>query len=568
MKKKLLIVLLLLLLPFHIQAKEKVFNICKEGCEYNRLLDVMIEANMIDEETEITINFKDEGPYYFLEDEADYSIIEEYEITVCTKLGGEYSWGQCTRNGESLNDKEMFSIVLFANMNLKKVTMNGVEGKTTIALSKMFDSSAFLSALSFPGVLFSDFEFNNIKYNTSVFFGGISYEGASRIEGSLNNCEIAHGLLAYGDTIVTVENSKLNNIYAIGIELGEEDYLPVAHGKAIIVLKGKNNTFAHKTFTYTEEFMATLRQTVVAAESAYLAEHPAPTFTEQKPERGNDETWNDYSARIAPYLERRNAYLEEYSAWLDNYIDVTYAAIVSVSGDYFDNHEANYENVYNLYGNWLSSTAEGLLSFKDAKEEYALEHPIPQRYPKPKRTDYATEEEYNAAYDLFLEGETAYNEWWQGLRPEVYDFTTDFFSSIGEQFLNLLLEVLFPGSKDISGLVEFAGGNVIVTDTETRTVSITSTLSLQEIADSFHTSIEEWEVMDQSIIEIRDGKIIPLKVGETEIRKVNDGNAYYVTIIVTPDMINPGTGQHILIIVLSLLGVLTVLQIITKKRRV
>ena len=75
---------------------------------------------------------------------------------------------------------------------------------------------------------------------------------------------------------------------------------------------------------------------------------------------------------------------------------------------------------------------------------------------------------------------------------------------------------------------------------------------------SVNTEIE-WEVEDPTIVEIKDGKLNPLKIGNTTIHATIEGREYILHIIVTKKniLINPDTGDKIIII--SIISIISLL---------
>ncbi len=66
MRRKLLF-LFALFLPFIVNASTKTYNICKEGCEYDSILVVWHDIYKLTEDTDVVINFKDDGVYTFFD---------------------------------------------------------------------------------------------------------------------------------------------------------------------------------------------------------------------------------------------------------------------------------------------------------------------------------------------------------------------------------------------------------------------------------------------------------------------------------------------------------------------
>ena len=563
MKKKcflLLAFVISLLFPFAVNAKEKVYNICKEGCEYDRLLPVMVDINFLKEDYDVIVNFKDSGPYYYIEDETDYLMADTAEEGLCENIGGEYFYGDCYVNGESVNNNEFFSIVYIANPNLSSVTLNGVEEKTEIKLSPFIDSSEFLMAFSFPGVLFTNFTLNNMKYDSSVYFAS----NQKPVEGTLNNCEIRHAILTYGTVTVTVENSNINNVYALGSEEDETgQYLGLVDaGNSLVIIKDKSNTFAHTMFKYSEQAIREVESIL----NQYKAEHPAPQFNESYPIRENGESYASYRERLDEYYARRNAWWSIYDAWNTEYFEFVRQTIASkVNKNYFSIEE---NDVYDFIADYLSSlTGSSFNTFREHYLEYEAENPCPPALPYPNRNQYATDEAYEEAYNAYLEREHERYEWSLELIDDAYDYAADIFATSGESLLRIITKVLFGDDGDASNLFELGGGRIVFSEYKTKTTTLSNHLDLKAISEELQTDISGWQLSQDGIIEIRNGEIIPLQVGEVEIKKIIGDNIYTVKIVITPDMINPYTGQNKLIILLAAVTLLIGAYVYKQKRR-
>ena len=104
MKKLYLLIIIALFVPFIVNAKTKTYEICQDGCEYDRLADVIIDVNLLQEEDDVVINFKDAGPYYLIKDERDFEYIQSKMEEVCTTNGGTWDGFDClSSENEILN---------------------------------------------------------------------------------------------------------------------------------------------------------------------------------------------------------------------------------------------------------------------------------------------------------------------------------------------------------------------------------------------------------------------------------------------------------------------------------
>ena len=562
MKNKLFIGLLLitfLLIPYAGNAKIRTYDICKEGCEYNNILDVWSKVNLLNDNDDIVINFKDEGPYYYIENETDLVKAKNLGKALCERIGGEYDedFIDCLVDGQSVKDTEFFGITYISNPKLSSVKINGVSNKTTIKMSPLMDASAFLSALSFSGVLFTDFEMNNIKFDSSVYFAN---NNEDRQEGVMNNCEVGHAILVFGNTGLDIYNSKLRNVYAVGSDWEEDQYYfnePTV-GNPLILLKNNTNTFKNDYIKYSQKMLNDFNEEF----EKYKEKNPEPEYPnlEGGYYKNDDESWQEYHERIDTYNEKMRQYSEDYELWMNNITDFYQDLVYDKFGR---KPNITKESILEVITMMISN--DGYKRFEDYYNEYVEDNPMPVCR-NIVREDYATEEEYQNA----IQDETScweeYEEWWHGLVEPGYESTKTIFANEGEALLNLLMSIIFPGNDGtLSTIFEISGGNIKFSEYKTKTTSFSSNLSLEEIATELQTSTDDWKLSKEGIIDIKNGKIIPLAVGEVEISKVTDDNYYVVKIVVTPDMLNPKTGSKLLLGLLTI-SIMTLLGIKSLKR--
>jgi hypothetical protein len=77
----------------------------------------------------------------------------------------------------------------------------------------------------------------------------------------------------------------------------------------------------------------------------------------------------------------------------------------------------------------------------------------------------------------------------------------------------------------------------------------------------------EWTVVDPTILKIVDGKIIPLKAGNTEIYTVVNGTSYVLSVYITEDQLNPNTKTFISYIVIFVLAVSGMIFFIVNEKK-
>ena len=554
----------LFLFPFVGNAEEKVVNICKEGCEYDRLLPAVVDINFLEEDYDVIVNFKDAGPYYFIEDERDYLLADNTESYVCEQLlGGEYDLGDCYRDGVSIRDREFFNALYFVNKNLSSITVNGVEEKTTIRMTPLLSASEFLMAFSFPGVLMTNFTFNNLNFESSLYFAS----GGEKIEGTVNNCDVKYSLLAYGNVKLSIENSKILNVISIGEEINTDEiaFPQASVGNPKIIMKNNSNTYAEKGMgKISEDDLVGFNLSV----KEYKDTHPYPVCEVNildYPRREPNESLADYNERLKEFHRKIEEYENAVKEWDDAYLEFFLPILEErFHKDYLHLAENNPNDFFPLFIN----TSEGSFeNFRRKYEEYAAQNPPPQRLPYPQKNKFATEEEYQAALDAYNESSNERYKWSLALLDDAYDYTTGMLADSGDALIKLFSMIVFGDAGDYSNLVEIGGGRIVFSDYKATESPISKHLTLREIAEEWETTLDGWELSENGIIEIRNGEIIPLKVGEVVMTKTEGDKEYTLKVVISPDMLNPNTKRNISFILL-LIGLGLGTYYTTKKRRV
>ena len=237
----LLLFVLFLFTPCIVHARTKTYDICKSGCEYNNILNVWQDINRLESNYDVVINFKDNGPYSFLDDFEDINFedddFETYEVPLVVDYSTYYGYA-CDDNGTKiyLNDDRVYdyntrimkcylieeedywetSTFLF-NSQLNSITVNGYkDGKTTIdVVGSLEEGSLFkgLERLFFTGFANAkEANYNNINLIGSFYVGAQS-SMQSRVYA--NNCDFNYGILAYNSDL-TITNSSVHNVYSLG----------------------------------------------------------------------------------------------------------------------------------------------------------------------------------------------------------------------------------------------------------------------------------------------------------------------------------------------------------------
>lgn len=530
MKKALLTLLILLIIPITVSAKTKTYEVCQEGCEYNRLAEVIIDANLLRDEYDVVINFKDEGPYYLIKDEQDFQYIENKIEEVCTANDGVWDGYDCRSNDyyQILGSK-----TYIFNSKLSSVTFNGVENKTMIYPTGIFSMSELLNALTFPGIINSNFEMNNIKLTSSAYFSAIEKD----VKGKINNCDIKHGILVSGNVNLEISNSKINNVYSIGSELFEEEITENIYDSLkdpVVIIDKSTTTFYKKYFKYSEKVLNDLFTQLEEYIENYEYDFNVPYPLEE-----NYASYDDYLAAV-------DSWVQEYEEWELNSIENFTDIIKSIKGS----AGLDREDYLQLITSFMIDGAEFSEQYNDLIEEYISEHPMPDE----NNTD-------------------EYQQWLKEFNQEFGSIiiNENLFPSTDEVMLKLFSGILFPGDDGtFSNVIELANGKVYFKDGIEKSIQMNQNLDFQGITQVLGTSIDGWEMSNNDIIKISNGKIIPLKVGSVELRKQTQDDIYVINIEITPDMlINPNTGTGIsIIIIITILLVSSITYMIFKGRKI
>ena len=118
------------------------------------------------------------------------------------------------------------------------------------------------------------------------------------------------------------------------------------------------------------------------------------------------------------------------------------------------------------------------------------------------------------------------------------------------------------------GFYEDSYGKVTTSVCQSKSIDIKAKTSLDSIKEEYGFDIDDsWEIDDEEVIKIEDGKIIPLKVGTARLTKEIDGEIQVLIITVTKKaLVNPATGRFYLIFVFT--SVLLFLSfVINRKKR-
>lgn len=551
MKKYILSILLFMLfMPFYVNAETKTYEICQNGCEYDRFTDVIIDVNLLQENYDVVINFEDAGPYYLIKDEQDYNNIQTKGEEICTSNGGNWDGFQCVLDGSSTL---IGGPIYIYNSKLSSITINGVKDKTIIHPTGIFSMSELLSNLTFPGILYSNFELNNLKFESSLYFASLD----KGVYGKINNCDIKYNILVFGNENVEILNSKINNVYSLGVKAmfdegvsseEIEQYKEDHNLKDPIVIIDKNSTsFYKKYYKYSNSDI----EYVFSLFEDFCNNNPEPRYNVPFPVESDYINNNEYvNAAIEWFREERiwsNEHSEEYYEWEaekeKNTLDIINYLRSKKGGNSLSDED---------FLEFISSFREKDIDTEDYKEfieNYLTEHPEPE---EGSPDGYQWYKDFQLAQGYYIVN--------SNLFPKSFDF-----------LLKIVSSIIFPGDDGtFSNMVGLADGKIYFKESKYKEIPINKNLSLYEIANELGTSIDGWEMSNNDIIKISNGKIIPLKVGSVELRKQTQDDFYVINIEITPDMIiNPNTGTGIsIIIIITILLVSSITYMIFKGRKI
>ena len=541
--KKLLIIIMIFLFPLVVKAETKTYEICQEGCEYDRLAPVIIDVNLLQDEYDVEINFKDEGPYYLIKDEQDYTTMLSRIEEECINNNGTWDGYDCI-NPESII---IGTSSMFFNSRLKSLTLNGVENKTKIFPTGIFSMSEFLNALTFSGILQTDFELNNLYFASSIYFTAVTKD----VKGTINNCDIKHGILAYGNEYIEIKNSKINNVYAIGKDFAEENALITAEGKEMdiknptIIIDKQTTSFYKKFYKYTEDNM----QEIFAELREFYDNNPEPKFSEPYPQIEDYQTEDAYWDAISIYWRNENQWniehQDEYKEWKkakEQVIEKTSHKFYEYKGT-SENWEAT---LLELIESISNDTTNLLEDYHNFEEKYMQEHPMP------------------------VIGTDEYDIWYQEYQKELdhHLINGSLLPTSGEIVMKLLSMIIFPGDDgSFSNVIEIGEGKIYLRTNNYKKLPIDKKSSINDIIKEIKEPIEKIEFSKNDIVKIEDDTIIPLKVGIVELRIQTKNEVIYLTIEVTEEMLNPKTKANITAVIIIILIISTVLFIVPKKNR-
>lgn len=117
-------------------------------------------------------------------------------------------------------------------------------------------------------------------------------------------------------------------------------------------------------------------------------------------------------------------------------------------------------------------------------------------------------------------------------------------------------------------------GYVINSLCKDKTIKITNSINLNKIKEEYGYEIDDsWNINPLGIVEIKDSKIVPIKVGKTNISKEINGEIQTLRVEVTPDQItdntivNPNTSSTLLFVLIISLSLLISFIVIKNRKK-
>ena len=79
--------------------------------------------------------------------------------------------------------------------------------------------------------------------------------------------------------------------------------------------------------------------------------------------------------------------------------------------------------------------------------------------------------------------------------------------------------------------------------------------------------LSEVEILDNSIVKFEDGKLIPLKIGETDIKFQTNGSTYVLHVSITEAKVNPITSDKIVLLVIIFVTSIAIITLLIRKKK-
>ncbi len=516
MKKKILLVIILLL-PFIVKAEnvEKYYDLCQEGCTYNDINPILSEIKNIDTSKvyDFVIDIKDGETYEISNDNREIYYNEESEIHKST------------------------------------ISIKGLEDNHPTLT--MGESSYPIRIVRIRGISLENIDINS----NSLEMGNVSYYNVGGLEHYyiIKNSNITiKDMWQYAEN-ATFENCTITTGSILSMVI-EKTYFK--DSEINLLNNGVNHgiSFDRSTVTFENSTVNTNGNRFDAYNLTLI-----------------DSTINgDYSAtgkqkytdsKINGSLVINNGYAD-----FDN-VEITKG--LSFTKTYCSNFTNNFSNLESSIKNSKISNPNGnaiYLSSRD-KDKIKIENTdlsnstcsivsaIPTLVPC-ESTSYST----TTIRPTYL----AYSES-LNTQVDVYNSKVNCAMTSSNDTTRKAMNMYFAenntwsnkvvrGTELPANVIELNNG-IIYIDHSTKDVLVINVDKDKPIESYFEGVIQdgqvlgEWIIGDESIVKIVDGKIIPLKVGETTITGVVAGEMYTLYLTVTEDMLNPNTKDIVIAIV-------------------
>ena len=513
MKKKILLVIILLL-PFIVKAETLNYEVCKNGCEYNDINPVFTEIKNLDRTKiyDINIEIKDGETYEISNANHEIYYNEESEIhkstisikgpednhPTLTTGEGLYSINLVRIRGISLENIDINSNSLEMG-NVTYYNVGGLEHYYIIKNSNITVKDIWQYA--------ENATFENCTITTgSILSTAIEKTYFKNTEINLNNNGKNHGI-SFDRSSVTFENSIINT---------------------------NNNSFSAYNLTLIDS-------TINGSYSATGKQK----YTDSK---------------INGTVSINNGYADFDNVEITNGLSFTKTYCTNYTNN-FSNLESSIKNskISNPNGNaiYLSSRDNDIITIDNtdldncacsivANVPAYISCPV-ANYGKSLRPSYlAYSESLNTQINV-------YNSKVNCAKTSSIDTNK---KAINMYFAenNTWTEDIVRGTELPANIIELNNG-IIYIDHSKKDVLKLNVDKDKPIESYFEGVIQDGEVLgdwiigDESIVKIENGKIVPLKVGETTITGLVAGEMYTLYITVTEDMVNPDTKDIVIAII-------------------
>lgn len=516
--KKIMLIMLFFLFPFCVHAETITYDLCKNGCAYDQYDDIITEIGKLDfnKTYDFVIEIKDSNTYYS-EKTLDFygrngdEIIAGSTITI---KGINEIMPVLTSTQEYFPDPNMY-YVSYENINFKGhfIHLGYADYDNKDSYLNFKNCKFFAKEISFN-------HYSNNLENVQVESEKLSFYYVSR-EANIINSDI---------NIIFDDSSIKEDGYIGGLRFDSDNY--------------------------------TIKNSKIKARRIYDTSYPSSVTIENSSIEGDIDS----------------------ASGITNYKDVLISGSIQNMGLInYDNVKVNTKNsvgitFYDVSGIMnnvtVASSVYGIEYFTgDFSDNFNL---------RIYNSDFS-----NTKYSLFLDTIFTNDGGEAGISTPNYDIPEIF------MYKNIPINVLLDNTK-ISSLITMSSfyteaGNILVLDNSTLTCDVSRGTDLEKntiiekdngkIIISFENNdvlrlnkdfevdlskyfedlssddaiLGNWEIGDKNILKIENGKIIPLKVGETVISAFINNSSYTLNIEITEEVISPETSSFINIEIIFLM---------------